>query len=197
MLEQARFGRHPDPVGGCGDARCAPRIAVNHPATRPHKVEAGIDLDQLGKAVGAPADDPDRVPPHGKAEWGSPDRDGTNHISTREVDTRHALIDGVRNPETAVAECERRRRGAHRYLPGQATRGGIDDRYCVTRDNRHRRVITPDHEHDGSRQDHRRCADDGCQEIRVAGPVPGASEIDRPRVEAGLCRCAGWSIAGS
>ena len=55
-----RLGRYPDRVGLGGDARCGPRLAVYHPPTRPHDVEAGIDLDQLGKAVGPPTDDPNR-----------------------------------------------------------------------------------------------------------------------------------------
>src|SRR5437667_187472 len=107
----------------------------------------------------------------------APARDRTNGLAARDVDTRHGLVHCVRDPEASVAQCKRRRRGAHRYLSGHSTRGGIDDCDRVPRDGGRSCVITPDHERDCSRCDDGRCTEDGCEEMRVAGqrsPAPQA-----------------------
>jgi hypothetical protein len=79
---------------------------VYHPPTRLDDVEAGIDLDQLGKPVGPPTDDPNAASAHRKTHRDSADRDGMNDLSAREVDAGNTLIDGVRDPQTAVPERE-------------------------------------------------------------------------------------------
>ena len=75
-----------------------PRLAVYHPPTRPHDVEARIDLDQLGKAVGPPTDDPNAASPHSKTDRDSANRDGMNDLSAREVDAGNALIEECSRP---------------------------------------------------------------------------------------------------
>lgn len=89
-------------------------------------------------AVGSLADDPNRVPPHGKTLRDAADRDHTSDVEAREVDAGNALVAGVRHPEAAAAKGERTRPGADRDLARYPVRAGIDDRDRVPRDGRHR-----------------------------------------------------------
>src|SRR6185437_15125579 len=78
MLQRAGLGGDPEP-GRPGDhARLAERIAGDPPLRLPDDVEARIDRDQVGIAVGSPADDPDCVLRYSNAERDTANRNRTN-----------------------------------------------------------------------------------------------------------------------
>ena len=158
-----------------------------HPPTRPHDVEAGIDLDQLGKAVGSPTDDPNAASPHSKTDRDSANRDRMNDLSAREVDAGNALIDGVRDPEAAVAERERRRCNADSDLVRDAIRAGVDARDLVARDVRPRYGVIAQGEDRGGRH-----GDDSCRgEDDDEHPLVAEHCGPRPRLRPSAC-CGTW-----
>ena len=180
------LGRRPNAVRAGGDACPGVGLGVaarQQPPTRRHDVEARVDPDQLGIAVGSPADDPDRVPPHGKTLRNSPDRDDTSDLSACEVDARDVLIEGVGDPQAPVAKSERARAGADCDLARHPIRARVDDRDRVPRDGRRRHgVIAPNEDCSGSHRDSGSRSEDGNEQTLVADqPSPTTRARPSPR----------------